>query len=87
MGLREGTNCEDLSHLPTLHESGNPFTLSLPASAYVLQFSSGGHSDCVVGVSPDKDAIWTLGQYFYVHSIPSLTEMTIASDLHPLSTR
>ena len=28
------------------------------------QFQIGTHDECVVGVSPDKDTIWTLGQVF-----------------------
>jgi len=44
-------------HLP-------PFTLTLHPADYILEFEIGRELECVVGISPDKDVIWTLGQVF-----------------------
>jgi len=45
-------------------ESRPPVSLTLKPTDYVLKFAVGGNAECVVGVSPDQDTIWTLGQVF-----------------------
>jgi len=46
-------------------ESRPPVTLTLKPTEYVLKFSVGtADPECVVGISPDDDTIWTLGQVF-----------------------
>jgi len=39
-------------------------TLALRPIDYILKFENNGHDECVMGISPDKDTIWTLGQVF-----------------------
>jgi len=39
-------------------------TLALRPIDYILKFDNSGHEECVLGISPDKDTIWTLGQVF-----------------------
>jgi len=46
-------------------ESRPPVTLTLKPTDYVLKFTVGSADpECVVGISPDDDTIWTLGQVF-----------------------
>lgn len=62
--------CGNLNGLPDLTFSfrvpGNwpSVHLTLKPEDYVLKFNVKGRQDCVLGVSPDKDAMWTLGQVF-----------------------
>jgi len=62
--------CSSYERLPTFTfdfrvDSGSPpVQLSLRPIDYVLKFDNGGNSECVTGISPDKDVIWTLGQVF-----------------------
>ncbi|GAB5360445.1 hypothetical protein AAMO2058_000628700 [Amorphochlora amoebiformis] len=42
----------------------DPVTVTLNPIDYILKFESDNREDCVVGISPDKDTIWTLGQVF-----------------------
>jgi len=64
------TACADHTQMPDIlfdfyaGESRMPVTLTLTPTDYVLKFAVGGDSECVVGVSPDQDTIWTLGQVF-----------------------
>jgi len=44
--------------------SPDPVMLTLRPIDYILKFDNGGNDECVLGVSPDKDVIWTLGQVF-----------------------
>jgi hypothetical protein len=41
-----------------------PVSLTLKPIDYILKFNIKGRDECVVGISPDKDTIWTLGQVF-----------------------
>lgn len=41
-----------------------PVSVTLRPIDYILKFRVSGNDDCVVGISPDKDTIWTLGQVF-----------------------
>lgn len=65
-----GNTCGHLDMLPTFHfdfatgPGEAPVTLTLRPVDYVLKFRVHGASDCVVGISPDHDTIWTLGQVF-----------------------
>lgn len=68
-GIQEINNCNDMTQMPTLHfdflsDIGQPVTLSLHPQDYILKFEmdQNGIEDCVIGLSPDKDTIWTLGQ-------------------------
>lgn len=46
-------------------DSGRTVSLTLEPREYVLKFdNSRSKEDCVVGISPDKDAVFTLGQVF-----------------------
>jgi hypothetical protein len=60
----------DLAGLPDLHfdfhvRAGEPpQTVTLKPIDYVLKFRNDGRDECVMGVSPDADTIWTLGQVF-----------------------
>jgi len=66
------TACSDYTQMPDFlfdfyaGESRPPVTLTLSPTDYVLKFSVEGNGapECVVGVSPDDDTIWTLGQVF-----------------------
>ena len=41
-----------------------PVVMTLKPIDYILKFEINRQEDCVVGISPDKDVIWTLGQVF-----------------------
>jgi len=41
-----------------------PVSLALKPIDYILKFNINHRDECVVGISPDKDVIWTLGQVF-----------------------
>jgi hypothetical protein len=62
------SGCASLSHMPTFefefktHDGSQK--MELKPEDYVLKFNLAGRDDCVVGISPDKDTIWTLGQVF-----------------------
>jgi len=43
---------------------GTTTNLDLRPIDYVLKFDNNGEDECVIGVSPDRDVIWTLGQVF-----------------------
>jgi len=45
-------------------EGEEPVSMTLKPIDYILKFEISGNEDCVVGISPDKDTIWTLGQVF-----------------------
>lgn len=62
--------CGTLSRLPTftfdfkVADDAPAVELELRPIDYVLKFENGGREDCVTGISPDRDVIWTLGQVF-----------------------
>jgi len=62
--------CLTLDRLPTFtfdFRVGNDapsVELQLRPIDYVLKFTNGGRDECVTGISPDRDVIWTLGQVF-----------------------
>jgi cathepsin D len=65
------SHCVDTHLLPdiTFHFRAGPgkpsIALTLAPKDYVLKFdNSKAKEDCVVGISPDKDAVFTLGQVF-----------------------
>lgn len=69
MFRRELKSCGDHPQMPTFHfvfwtSNGQYVTLSLKPIDYILKFELHGTKECVVGISPDKDTIWTLGQVF-----------------------
>lgn len=41
-----------------------PVSLTINPIDYILKFNVRSRDECVVGISPDKDVIWTLGQVF-----------------------
>jgi len=45
-------------------DGDDPVTVRLNPIDYVLKFDMGGTEECVMGISPDQDTIWTLGQVF-----------------------
>jgi len=59
-------DCEDYTSMPDItFVFSNGVSLTIGPIDYVLKFqSASGSSDCVVGISPDNDTIWTLGQVF-----------------------
>jgi len=63
-------SCNDLKKLPTIvfelrGEGGSDgHTLTLAPKDYILEFDVEGRRDCVLGISPDSDIVWTLGQVF-----------------------
>jgi hypothetical protein len=64
-GIGTVDDCKGIDNLPHIHfdlSSGD--TLTLSPRDYVLQFEVNGALECVVGISPDHDVIWTLGQVF-----------------------
>jgi len=64
-GIGNVDDCKGIDSLPHIHfdlTSGD--TLTLSPRDYVLQFEVNGVMECVVGISPDHDVIWTLGQVF-----------------------
>lgn len=67
------TNLRTCGHHTTMPEvtfdfkvdpGDEPVTMTLKPIDYILKFEISGNEDCVVGISPDKDTIWTLGQVF-----------------------
>lgn len=65
--------CGDVHNLPNItfhvrNSGGAPHALTLEPKDYVLKFnkgaSTGNREDCVVGISPDRDQLFTLGQVF-----------------------
>jgi len=64
------TACSNHANMPDFlfdfyaGESRPPVTLTLKPTDYVLKFQNNGDTECVVGISPDDDTIWTLGQVF-----------------------
>jgi hypothetical protein len=62
--------CMTLDRLPTFTfdfrvGSDSPAVeLQLRPIDYVLKFTNSGRDECVTGISPDRDVIWTLGQVF-----------------------
>jgi len=62
--------CSTYERLPTftfdfrVDSGAPPVELTLRPIDYVLKFDNAGNSECVTGISPDKDVIWTLGQVF-----------------------
>lgn len=69
-GIRDIDNCRDYKQMPTLHfdflsDLGEQITLSLEPTDYILKFKMDESNDeCAVGMSPDHDTLWTLGQVF-----------------------
>jgi hypothetical protein len=65
-----GNLCVNQKKLPVFHfdfkvkKGQKPVTLTLRPVDYVLKFKVKKSDDCVVGISPDRDTIWTLGQVF-----------------------
>jgi len=69
--LENVDTCTDVSQLPEINlvmsQDGTDagiFVLTLHPEDYVLEFDVQGKKDCVIGLSPDKDTVWTLGQVF-----------------------
>jgi len=67
--LTSDINGCDHAQMPTIyfdfHTTGSqPVILTLRPIDYILKFDNAGADECVLGVSPDKDVIWTLGQVF-----------------------
>jgi hypothetical protein len=62
--------CGTLDRLPVftfdfvVGDGAPPVELELRPIDYVLKFDNAGSEDCVTGISPDRDVIWTLGQVF-----------------------
>merc|ERR1711924_566705 len=62
-------NCDDYAAMPTRtfdfeDELRNVFSLSLKPQDYVVKFSANKNEECVIGLSPDRENVWTLGQAF-----------------------
>ena len=70
MGLTAMTGCGKYDNMPTftfdfhVKPGDSPVSLELAPIDYILKFQMAGKDDCVVGISPDADVIWTLGQVF-----------------------
>jgi Eukaryotic aspartyl protease len=45
-------------------DEGQDVDLTLNPIDYILKFDIQSRKECVVGISPDKDTLWTLGQVF-----------------------
>jgi len=45
-------------------KDSKPVSLTINPIDYILKFNVRGKDECVTGISPDKDVIWTLGQVF-----------------------
>jgi len=63
------SGCGDVNRLPNItfhvrNGGGAPHALTLEPKDYVLKFNKGHRDDCVVGISPDRDQLFTLGQVF-----------------------
>lgn len=64
------TSCTSHMEMPTftfdfhVNSGDEAVSLELQPADYILKFNVDGRDDCVVGISPDKDTIWTLGQVF-----------------------
>lgn len=62
--------CSTLDRLPTftfdfkVGDDAPAVELQLRPIDYVLKFENDGKAECVTGISPDRDVIWTLGQVF-----------------------
>lgn len=62
--------CSTYERLPTftfdfkVGSGSPPVKLHLKPIDYVLKFTNEGKEECVTGISPDRDVIWTLGQVF-----------------------
>eukprot|EP00466_Bigelowiella_natans_P003684 jgi/Bigna1/83987/fgenesh1_pg.120_\ len=55
---------DDVTFTFRVGEGEEPVSMTLKPIDYILKFEISGNEDCVVGISPDKDTIWTLGQVF-----------------------
>jgi len=62
--------CKTYQRLPSftfdfrVEEGSPPVELTLNPIDYVLKFDNEGEEECVTGISPDRDVIWTFGQVF-----------------------
>jgi len=64
-GIGNVDDCRGIENLPYIHfDLSSNQTLTLAPQDYILQFEVNGQLECVVGISPDHDVIWTLGQVF-----------------------
>mmetsp|Transcript_31017 Transcript_31017/g.60500 ORF Transcript_31017/g.60500 Transcript_31017/m.60500 type:complete len:489 (+) Transcript_31017:104-1570(+) len=69
-GIKDIDSCADYKNMPTMHfdflsDIGEQVTLSLEPTDYILKFKMDANTDeCAVGMSPDRDTLWTLGQVF-----------------------
>jgi len=64
-GIGNVDDCKGIDKLPHIHfDLMSNQTLTLSPHDYILQFDVNGVRECVVGISPDHDVIWTLGQVF-----------------------
>jgi len=63
-------SCSKHGAMPTftfdfhVENGAEPVSLTLNPIDYILKFNINQRDECVVGISPDKDVIWTLGQVF-----------------------
>lgn len=63
-------SCSKHREMPTfifdfaVNDGDDPVKVKLEPRDYILKFDMNEKTDCVVGISPDKDTIWTLGQVF-----------------------
>jgi len=63
-------SCSHHGAMPTftfdfhVNNGDEPVSLKLNPIDYILKFNINHRDECVVGISPDKDTIWTLGQVF-----------------------
>jgi hypothetical protein len=69
MVTRQLRGCEHHGEMPTFTfdfalENGGVHSVTLAPIDYILKFENHGREECVTGISPDKDTIWTLGQVF-----------------------
>lgn len=64
------SDCSDYTQMPNIifdfdmGYNNAPLSLTLRPIDYILKFQMNQRDDCVVGISPDQDTIWTLGQVF-----------------------
>jgi len=64
-GIGNVEDCNGIENLPHIHfDLSDGETLTLSPYDYILRFEVNGDPECVVGISPDHDVIWTLGQVF-----------------------
>jgi len=63
-------SCQHHGAMPTftfdfhVNNGDEPVSLTIKPIDYILKFHINSRDECVVGISPDKDTIWTLGQVF-----------------------